>query len=205
MLHVRLPGYTYEHQTHLTVLLGNRCWWLFWSLAQEIARLMMEQDKKEYKKIREREKEKEKDRERAAMEKMERRRYEGDYRVILCVLRGEMLTLKCFFHCRNGTIILGTIHFCWVSSHIRRKWSGPELEMSSNTRGTTISLPGSQICMRGTNVSIQTGSRDHSYCSFPVLLCQASSASGARLWERDPLWTFRAPRPPSSPHQTRGR
>lgn len=38
----------------------------------------MEQDKKVYKKIRE----KEKDRERAAMEKMERRRYEGDYRVI---------------------------------------------------------------------------------------------------------------------------
>lgn len=42
----------------------------------------MEQEKKEYKKIREREKEKERDRERAAMEKMERRRYEGDYRVI---------------------------------------------------------------------------------------------------------------------------
>lgn len=46
----------------------------------------MEQEKKEYKKLREREKEKERerDRERAAMEKMamERRRHEGDYRVI---------------------------------------------------------------------------------------------------------------------------
>lgn len=45
---------------------------------------MMEQEKKEYKKLREREKERERDRERAAMEKMamERRRHEGDYRVI---------------------------------------------------------------------------------------------------------------------------
>lgn len=59
---------------------------MLWSLGQEIARLIMEQEKKEYKKIREREKEKERerDRERAAMEKiaMERRRHEGDYRVI---------------------------------------------------------------------------------------------------------------------------
>lgn len=57
---------------------------MFWSLGQEIARLMMEQEKKDYKKIREREKERERDRERAAMEKiaMERRRHEGDYRVI---------------------------------------------------------------------------------------------------------------------------
>lgn len=59
---------------------------MFWSLAQEIARLMMEQEKKEYKKIREKEKERdrerERERERAALEKMERRRYEGDYRVI---------------------------------------------------------------------------------------------------------------------------
>ncbi|XP_011613247.1 coiled-coil domain-containing protein 50 isoform X3 [Takifugu rubripes] len=49
---------------------------------EEIARLMMEQEKKEYKKVREREKERERDRERAAMEKiaMERRRHEGDYR-----------------------------------------------------------------------------------------------------------------------------
>lgn len=47
---------------------------------------MMEHEKKEYKKVKEREKEKERDRERerAAMEKMamERRRHEGDYRVI---------------------------------------------------------------------------------------------------------------------------
>lgn len=49
---------------------------------------MMEQEKKEYKKLREREKEKERererDRERAAMEKMamEKKRHEGDYRVI---------------------------------------------------------------------------------------------------------------------------
>ncbi|XP_056893226.1 coiled-coil domain-containing protein 50 isoform X3 [Takifugu flavidus] len=49
---------------------------------EEIARLIMEQEKKEYKKVREREKERERDRERAAMEKiaMERRRHEGDYR-----------------------------------------------------------------------------------------------------------------------------
>lgn len=47
-------------------------------LWQEIARLMMEQEKKEYKKLRE----KEKERERVAMEKMERKRHEGDYRVI---------------------------------------------------------------------------------------------------------------------------
>uniref|UniRef100_A0A671YZ11 Coiled-coil domain containing 50a n=1 Tax=Sparus aurata TaxID=8175 RepID=A0A671YZ11_SPAAU len=55
---------------------------------EEIARLMMEQEKKEYKKNRERdhererEKEKERERERLAMERMamERRRQEGDYR-----------------------------------------------------------------------------------------------------------------------------
>lgn len=52
---------------------------------QEIARLLMEQEKKEYRKNREREnerereKEKERERERAAME---RRRPDGDYRVI---------------------------------------------------------------------------------------------------------------------------
>lgn len=50
-------------------------------ILQEIARLLMEQEKKEYRKNREREKEKE--RERLAMEKMamERRWPEGDYRV----------------------------------------------------------------------------------------------------------------------------
>ncbi|CAN9500386.1 unnamed protein product [Ophioblennius macclurei] len=49
---------------------------------EEIARLMMEREKKEYKKNREREKEKERERERLAMERMamERRRPEGDYR-----------------------------------------------------------------------------------------------------------------------------
>ncbi|XP_008290253.1 coiled-coil domain-containing protein 50 isoform X2 [Stegastes partitus] len=49
---------------------------------EEIARLLMEQEKKEYKKNREREKEKERERERLAMERMamERRRPEGDYR-----------------------------------------------------------------------------------------------------------------------------
>lgn len=54
------------------------------SLCQEIARLLMEQEKKEYRKNREREKEKERERERLAMERMavERRRQEGDYRVI---------------------------------------------------------------------------------------------------------------------------
>lgn len=54
------------------------------SLWQEIARLLMEQEKREYRKNREREKEKERERERLAMEKMamERRRPEGDYRVI---------------------------------------------------------------------------------------------------------------------------
>lgn len=59
---------------------------------QEIARLMMEQEKKEYRKNREREnerereKEKERERERLAMERMalERRRQEGDFRVIFC-------------------------------------------------------------------------------------------------------------------------
>lgn len=99
---------------------------MFSSLGQEIARLIMEQEKKEYKKIREREKEKEKekerDRERAAME---RRRHEGDYRVTfhtwrlfhvicrvkcLCRLGGH---IKVFFHCGNGTIILGTMNFFW--------------------------------------------------------------------------------------------
>lgn len=52
------------------------------SLCQEIARLLMEREKKEYRKNREWEKEKE--RERLAMERMavERRRQEGDYRVI---------------------------------------------------------------------------------------------------------------------------
>lgn len=53
---------------------------------EEIARLLMEQEKKEYKKNKEKEKEKErekeKDRERLAMERMamERRRHEGEYR-----------------------------------------------------------------------------------------------------------------------------
>ncbi|KAM9384430.1 coiled-coil domain-containing protein 50 isoform 1-T1 [Pholidichthys leucotaenia] len=53
---------------------------------EEIARLMMEKEKREYKKNREREKEKgrerERERERLALEKMamERRQYEGDYR-----------------------------------------------------------------------------------------------------------------------------
>nr|XP_043899902.1 coiled-coil domain-containing protein 50 isoform X3 [Solea senegalensis] len=49
---------------------------------EEIARLLMEQEKKEYKKNREREKEKERERERLAIERMgvERRRPEGDYR-----------------------------------------------------------------------------------------------------------------------------
>lgn len=52
------------------------------SLWQEIARLLMEQEKKEYRKNREREKEKE--REKLAMERMamERRWQEGDNRVI---------------------------------------------------------------------------------------------------------------------------
>ncbi|XP_050932954.1 coiled-coil domain-containing protein 50 isoform X2 [Lates calcarifer] len=49
---------------------------------EEMARLLMEQEKKEYKKNREREKEKERERERLAMERMamERRRQETDYR-----------------------------------------------------------------------------------------------------------------------------
>nr|XP_019936862.1 PREDICTED: coiled-coil domain-containing protein 50 isoform X3 [Paralichthys olivaceus] len=49
---------------------------------EEIARLLMEQEKKEYRKNRDREKEKERERERLAMERMamERRRQEGDYR-----------------------------------------------------------------------------------------------------------------------------
>uniref|UniRef100_A0A1A8JHT1 Coiled-coil domain containing 50 n=1 Tax=Nothobranchius kuhntae TaxID=321403 RepID=A0A1A8JHT1_NOTKU len=49
---------------------------------EELARRMMERDKKEYRKNREREKEKEKERERMAMERMamERRRPEGNYR-----------------------------------------------------------------------------------------------------------------------------
>ncbi|XP_061594328.1 coiled-coil domain-containing protein 50 isoform X2 [Cololabis saira] len=49
---------------------------------EEIARLLMEKEKKEYKKNRDREKEKERERERLAMERMamERRRHEGDYR-----------------------------------------------------------------------------------------------------------------------------
>lgn len=61
-------------------------------LWQEIARLMMEQEKREYKKIRERdhdrerekEREREREREKLAMERMamERKRQEGDYRVI---------------------------------------------------------------------------------------------------------------------------
>lgn len=60
---------------------------------------MMEQEKKEYKKLREREKEKERERdrerERAAMEKMvmERRRHEGDYRVIFHEQRDFTCTL----------------------------------------------------------------------------------------------------------------
>lgn len=75
---------------------------MFWSLGQEIARLMMEQEKKEYKKVREREKERERDRERAAMEKiaMERRRHEGDYRVIFHKRRlfYVCFRVKCFCH-----------------------------------------------------------------------------------------------------------
>lgn len=57
-------------------------------LWQEIARLMMEQEKREYKKIREREherereKEREREREKLAMERTERKRQEGYYRVI---------------------------------------------------------------------------------------------------------------------------
>lgn len=61
-------------------------------LWQEIARLMMEQEKREYRKNREREherehekdKEREREKERLAMERMamERKRQEGDYRVI---------------------------------------------------------------------------------------------------------------------------
>ncbi|XP_072245565.1 coiled-coil domain-containing protein 50 isoform X2 [Leuresthes tenuis] len=49
---------------------------------EEIARLMMEQEKKEYRKNREREKEKERERDRLAMERMamERRWQEGEYR-----------------------------------------------------------------------------------------------------------------------------
>ncbi|XP_039985314.1 coiled-coil domain-containing protein 50 [Xiphias gladius] len=49
---------------------------------EEMARLLMEQEKKEYRKNREREKEKERERERLAMDRMamERRRQEGDYR-----------------------------------------------------------------------------------------------------------------------------
>ncbi|XP_041861426.1 coiled-coil domain-containing protein 50 isoform X3 [Melanotaenia boesemani] len=49
---------------------------------EEIARHLMEQEKKEYKKIREREKEKERERERLAMERMamEKRRQEAEFR-----------------------------------------------------------------------------------------------------------------------------
>lgn len=61
---------------------------------------MMEQEKKEYKKLREREKEKERERERerAAMEKMamERRRHEGDYRVIFHKRRAFTCALRMF-------------------------------------------------------------------------------------------------------------
>lgn len=82
------------------------------SLWQEIARLMMEQEKKEYRKNREREnerereKEKERERERLAMERMamERRRQERDYRVIILnhahlkyVLWGEIFLAACDF------------------------------------------------------------------------------------------------------------
>ncbi|XP_008328031.1 coiled-coil domain-containing protein 50 isoform X2 [Cynoglossus semilaevis] len=49
---------------------------------EEIARLLMEQEKREYKRNREREKEKEREKERVAIERMamERRRPDGDYR-----------------------------------------------------------------------------------------------------------------------------
>lgn len=86
-------GCTYEHATHWLCRLVKEvvgCSGLW----QEIARLMMEQEKKEYKKLREREKERE--RERAAMEKMamEKRRHEGDYRVIFQKQRDFMCTLE---------------------------------------------------------------------------------------------------------------
>ncbi len=80
----------------------------FVSLWQEIARLIMEREKMEYRKNREREnerereKEKERDRERLAMERMamERRRQEGDYRVIF---RN---------HAHFRTCALGVKYFC---------------------------------------------------------------------------------------------
>lgn len=81
------------------LFLGNRRCWMLCPVWQEIARLMMEQEKKEYKKIREREKERERDRERAAMEKMamERRRHEADYRVGQFVLSSQKcVVVFCF-------------------------------------------------------------------------------------------------------------
>lgn len=62
-------------------------------LWQEIARLMMEQEKREYKKNREREKEKERERERMAMERMamERKRQEAEHRVIFRNDQGTFL------------------------------------------------------------------------------------------------------------------
>lgn len=82
---------------------------------------MMEQEKKEFKKLREREKEKERDRDRdrerdrerdrAAMEKMamERRRHEGDYRVIFQEGLGVSL-----FPLREGNRRFGNDQFLLV-------------------------------------------------------------------------------------------
>lgn len=67
-------------QTWIHVAVAHACHYvlLIW---QEIARLLMEKEKREYKRIREREKEKE--RERMAMERMamERKRQEGNHKV----------------------------------------------------------------------------------------------------------------------------
>lgn len=55
---------------------------------------------------------------------------------------------KSVFPLREWDRHFGNNEFLLVSSHIRRTWSGQELEMSLNTRGTTPSLPGEEFCTR---------------------------------------------------------
>lgn len=151
---------------------------------------MMEQEKKEFKKLREREKEKERDRERdrerererewdrAAMEKMamERRRHEGDYRVIF---REGIHTLtsptshKSLFPLREGNRRFREQRIS-VAFAATLGGRGP----AQDSRRVRAPEEPQQACQVGRSARVRSGPPDRKREPQPLLSFLSSSPSG---------------------------
>lgn len=193
------------------------------SLWQEMARLLMEQEKKEYKKNREREKEKERERERLAMERMamERRRQETDYRVIFhnhthFKMWGEIFLCKSVFplwykhhnfRSHNFIYFFFFDGFQPTSEEVVRPRTRDEYEYQRQRNHNKPARYKTQYVFRTFTVSADAQNSVINFLSvfLSLSLSQASSASSTRLWECEPWLRVLQPScPPTCSHQTWG-